>query len=144
MKVFVLFGIAVLLFASIFMRTAWGQVVESFSLCFSDIDSCDFSKYKPLKEPHTLYKAVVRRVDPEYPPAARTVRANGKVIVRILVNKKGDVVKACVVEGHPLLRAASIEAAKQWKFKNNFGATEYKLKARFAEIDVTFNFQLPE
>lgn len=49
MKVFVLFGIVVLLFAGIFTKTACGQVVESSSLCSSDKDGCDFSKYKRLK-----------------------------------------------------------------------------------------------
>ena len=144
MKIFVLFGIAVLLFAVIFIEAACGQVVKSSSLCSSDKDSCDFSNYKRLKEPHSLFKAVVKRVDPEYPPAARSVRANGKVIVRILVNKKGDVVETCVIEGHPLLRAASVEATKQWKFKKNFGFVDYKPKERFAETDLTFNFGLPE
>jgi TonB family protein len=144
MKIFVLFGIAVLLFAGSFTKAACGQVVKSSSSRSSDKDSCDFSKYKRLKELHTLYEAVVKRVDPKYPPAARSVRANGKVIVRILVNKKGDVVEACVIEGHPLLRAASVEAAKQWKFKKNFGFVDYKPKERFAEADLTFNFGLPE
>ena len=144
MKIFILFGIAVLLFAGIFARATYGQVVKSSSSRSSDKDSCDFSGYKRLKEPHVLLKAVVKKVDPEYPPAARSVRADGKVIVRILVNKKGDVVEACVIEGHPLLRAASMEAAKQWKFKKNFGFVDYKPKERFAETDLTFNFGLPK
>jgi TonB family protein len=144
MKIFVLFGIAVLLFAGSFTRAACGQVVESTSLGSSDKNSCDFSKYKRLKEPHSLYKAAVKKVEPEYPPAARSVKATGKVVVRILVNKKGDVVEACAIEGHPLLRAASVEAANQWKFKKNFGFVDYKSKERFAEIDLTFNFGLPE
>ena len=141
MKVFILFGIAVLLSSGVLTKAAVGQVVES--PC-PDKENCDFSKYKRLKEPHTLFKAALKKVHPEYPPAARSVRAGGKVVVRILVTKKGDVAEACVVEGHPLLRAASIEAAKQWKFKKNFGAIDYKLKERFAELDLTFNFQLPE
>lgn len=144
MKSFMLLGITFLLFAGIFTRAACGQVVESSSLASSDKDSCGFSKYKRLKEPHALYKAAVKKVEPEYPPAARSVRADGKVVVRILVNKKGDVVKACAIEGHPLLRADAVEAAKQWKFKKNFGFVDYKSKERFAEIDLTFNFGLPK
>lgn len=49
-----------------------------------------------------------------------------------------------MVEGHPLLRAASLQVAKQWKFKRNFGFIDYKPKERFAEADLAFNFQLPE
>lgn len=144
MKVFILIGSAVLLASGIFTQAAWGQTVESSSSYSPDKERCDFSKYRRLKEPHTLYKAAVKKVDPEYPPAARSVRANGKVVVRILVNKKGDVVEACAIEGHPLLRAVSVEAAKQWKFKRNFGFVDYKPKELFAEIDLTFNFGLPE
>lgn len=138
MKMFILIGIAALFSLGVLSKVAVGQVAES--PC-SDKPSCDFSKYKRLKEPHALLKAVVKKVDPEYPPAARSVRASGKVVVRILVNKKGDVVEACVVEGHPLLRAASVEAAKQWKFEKNFGFVDSKLKQRFAETDLIFNFQ---
>lgn len=140
MKVF-MFGIAVLLSFGILTKAALGQVTKP--PCSDKEDCCDFSKYKRLKEPHALFKAALKQVDPEYPPAARSVRASGKVVVRILVNKKGDVVQACVVEGHPLLRATSVEAAKQWKFKKNFGFTDSKLKERFAETDLTFNFQSP-
>ncbi|MEP7212407.1 MAG: energy transducer TonB [Acidobacteriota bacterium] len=140
MKVSLLFGIVVLLSLGIFSKAALGQMAEP--PC-SDKESCDFSDYKPLKEPHSLLKAAIKKVEPEYPPAARSVRAGGKVVVRILVNKKGDVVEACVVEGHPLLRAASVEAAKEWRFKKNFGFIDSKLKQRYAETDLTFNFQLP-
>lgn len=141
MKFLIFLGIAVLLFAAVFTKVALGQTTES--PCPAKRDCCSFSKYKRLIQPHTLYKGAVKKVDPEYPPAARSVRASGKVIVRILVSKKGEVVEACVVEGHPLLRAASVEAAKQWKFKKNFGFINSKLKQRFAETDLTFNFDLP-
>ncbi|MGB7068651.1 MAG: energy transducer TonB [Pyrinomonadaceae bacterium] len=139
MKAFILFGIAVLLLSCVLARPALGQVAKP---PFSDKEGrCDFSKYRRLIQPHTLYEVAVKKVNPEYPATARSVRASGKVVVRILVNKKGDVVEACVVEGHPLLRAASVKAAKQWKFKKNFGSLHYKLKQRFAETDLTFNFQ---
>ena len=144
MKVFMLFGIVVLLSSCIFTKVARGQVAEPSSPRSSSENCCAFSDYKRLKEPHALFKAAVKKVDPEYPPAARSVRAGGNVVVRILVNKKGDVVEACIVEGHPLLRATSVEAAKQWKFKKNFGFTDYKLKERFAETDIAFKFQPPE
>lgn len=141
MKVFMLVSIAVLLSFGLLTKAAMGQAGKS--PCCDIEDCCDFSKYKRLIEPHALFKAARKKVDPEYPPAARSVRASGKVVVRILVNKKGDVVEACVVEGHPLLRAASLEAAKNWKFKENFGFIDSKLKQRFAETDLTFNFDLP-
>lgn len=54
--------------------------------------------------------------DPSYPPAARAARASGKVTVFVLVDESGKVSSATAVSGHPLLRAAAIEAAKQARF----------------------------
>jgi TonB family protein len=144
MKISLLFGIAVLLSLGIFTNNANGQNTNTSTSSSAEKENCSFSNYKRLKEPHSLLTAAVKKVDPEYPLSARSVRADGKVIVRILVNKKGYVVKTCVIEGHPLLRAASVEAAKQWRFKKNFGFIDYKPKERFAETDLVFNFQLPK
>lgn len=140
MKVFILVGIMILLSLIITPRTTYGQEAKSVN---NSKEICDFSEYDRLKEPHTLYKAAVKKTQPEYPTAARSVRAEGQVVVRIIVSKKGDVVEACAVTGHPLLWAASVKAAKKWKFKKNFGFHHYSLTQRFAEIDLTFNFALP-
>ena len=53
---------------------------------------------------------------PPYPAAARAVRATGEVVVRIELNDDGSVQSAQAVSGHPLLRAASVNAAKGSKF----------------------------
>lgn len=53
---------------------------------------------------------------PPYPPAARAVRAMGEVVVKIELNDDGSVQAAQAVSGHPLLRAASVNAAKGSKF----------------------------
>jgi TonB family protein len=52
-----------------------------------------------------------------YPPAARAVRASGQVSVQVTVDTKGEVVAASAVSGHPLLRAAAVQAARKAKFK---------------------------
>ena len=54
---------------------------------------------------------------PAYPVAARAVRASGTVTVQVLVDKTGKVVSATAVSGHPLLRAAAVQAARNAKFK---------------------------
>lgn len=54
---------------------------------------------------------------PDYPAAARAVRAGGAVKVRVSVNEKGEVTAAEAVSGHPLLRQAAEEAAKQAEFE---------------------------
>lgn len=53
---------------------------------------------------------------PPYPAAAKLVRAGGAVNVQVLIDEKGNVVSASAVSGHPLLRAASENAARQSKF----------------------------
>ena len=53
---------------------------------------------------------------PEYPPAALAVRASGAVNVQVTIDETGVVISAAAVSGHPLLRAAAVEAAKQARF----------------------------
>jgi TonB family protein len=53
---------------------------------------------------------------PEYPQIAKALRAAGEVQVQVIIDKKGIVIKAKVVKGHPLLRENSIKAA----FKSTF------------------------
>lgn len=53
---------------------------------------------------------------PPYPAAARAVRAAGAVSVQVLINEAGSVVSASAVSGHPLLRAAAVQAARSARF----------------------------
>jgi periplasmic protein TonB len=53
---------------------------------------------------------------PPYPPAARAVRASGAVTVQVLIDESGAVVSASAVSGHPLLRAAAVQAARGARF----------------------------
>jgi TonB family protein len=55
-------------------------------------------------------------VKPVYPAAAKAVRASGTVSVQVLIDEEGTVVTANAVSGHPLLRAASEQAARSSKF----------------------------
>lgn len=53
---------------------------------------------------------------PPYPAAARAVRASGAVSVQVLIDESGNVVSASAVSGHPLLRAAAVQAARGARF----------------------------
>jgi TonB family protein len=55
-------------------------------------------------------------VKPAYPEAARAVKAGGAVNVQVTIDEQGNVISATAVSGHPLLRAASEEAALASKF----------------------------
>ena len=56
------------------------------------------------------------RPQPEYPAMARAAGVDGTVIVEVLVNETGAVESARAISGHPLLRTAAVEAAKNWVF----------------------------
>ena len=55
-------------------------------------------------------------VKPPYPPAARAVRASGAVNVQVTISESGSVISASAVSGHPLLKQAAEQAARQSKF----------------------------
>jgi TonB family protein len=64
-----------------------------------------------------LNERAIELPQPEYPPAARAVRATGQVSVQVLVDGNGNVISATAVSGHPLLRGAAVQAARKAKFK---------------------------
>ena len=53
---------------------------------------------------------------PAYPPIARAARAQGNVVVRIVVDEQGNVISASPISGHPLLQQAAANAVRQWRF----------------------------
>ncbi|MBX3268586.1 MAG: TonB family protein [Acidobacteria bacterium] len=53
---------------------------------------------------------------PEYPPAAKAVRASGAVNVEVMIDTDGTVIEANAVSGHPLLRRSAVTAARSAKF----------------------------
>lgn len=54
--------------------------------------------------------------EPVYPAAAKAVAASGLVSVQVLIDEDGNVQSAEAVSGHPLLRSAAVDAARQAKF----------------------------
>ncbi len=55
---------------------------------------------------------------PKYPPAARAVKAEGAVSVLVKIGEDGKVLEAQAVSGHPLLRAAAVNAALEAQFNS--------------------------
>ena len=54
---------------------------------------------------------------PEYPASAQAVRASGTVNVQVTIDEQGNIISASAVSGHPLLRQAAEQAARQAIFK---------------------------
>ncbi len=76
---------------------------------------------------------------PAYPAAARAVRAGGAVNVQVTIDESGGVISATAVSGHPLLRAAAVEAARQSKFSPTL------LSGQPVKVTgvIVYNFSLP-
>jgi protein TonB len=53
---------------------------------------------------------------PAYPPIAKAARAQGTVVVGIVVDESGRVSEAGAVSGHPLLQQAAVYSVRQWRF----------------------------
>jgi protein TonB len=54
---------------------------------------------------------------PPYPPTAKAVNASGAVNVQVTIDEIGNVISAKALDGHPLLRQAAENAARNAKFK---------------------------
>jgi protein TonB len=69
---------------------------------------------------------------------AEAAQVSGPVVVEITVDEEGNVISARAVSGHPLLRDAAVEAARQWNF------TPTTLQGEPVKVigTLTFNFTL--
>ena len=63
-----------------------------------------------------LQGSAIKRVTPEYPPAAIESRISGAVVVEVTVDEEGKVFAARAITGHPLLKSAAVDAARGWLF----------------------------
>lgn len=79
-------------------------------------NDADLPKGTIQKTGRELLNDITKKVDPLYPPAARAIRAGGEVGVLIKIDEKGYVIESKALTGHPLLRTACIQAAKQLQF----------------------------
>lgn len=75
---------------------------------------------------------------PPYPPVARSARAEGTVVVQVLVDEEGNVISANAVSGHPLLKASAVTAARRAHF------TPTKLSGKPVKVSgvIHYNFKL--
>lgn len=107
---------------------------------------CDFGAYRPLKIGTPIRGGhedlAVEKPSPVYPLQARQKGIGGRVLVYVLINRAGDVVKACSV-GPALLTTSAEEAVFKWKFQKDFGfgfAKPSSARPHYAELRITFSF----
>ena len=72
---------------------------------------------KALKIASVTQPKLIRRISPEYPPAALKAHICGEVIIEAITDIYGRVIKATVISGHLLLRQAAREAVLQWVYE---------------------------
>lgn len=86
-----------------------------------------------IKEPRKI-----KNVKPIYPPVAIQSRVQGIVILECTISPEGDVTRATVLRGFPLLDQAAIDAVRQWVY----APTLVDGEAVSVVMTVTINFRL--
>ncbi|HEX8197097.1 MAG TPA: TonB family protein, partial [Pyrinomonadaceae bacterium] len=65
----------------------------------------------------SLIDIATRKVNPAYPPVARTARISGVVKVEVILGEDGKVAEVRNAAGPEMLRRAAMDAVKRWEFK---------------------------
>ena len=68
-------------------------------------------------EPEIAEANLIQRVDPVYPPLAKTVGVHGTVEFTVMIGEDGSVMSTNLLKGHPLLVLAARDAVMQWKYQ---------------------------
>jgi len=84
-------------------------------------------------------RAIVKKVEPEYPAMARQIRLSGQVQVDVVIAESGAVEKVSVIKGNVLLSNSAVSALRKWKFTPFAGAANKPAKA---VASLTFDFRL--
>lgn len=83
-------------------------------------------------------RLLLTKVQPQYPQDAKDQHIQGVVVLKVIVDKEGNVSNIQLISGHPQLAPAALEAVKQWKYR------PYLLNGTPVEVDtqVQVNFTL--
>jgi protein TonB len=81
---------------------------------------------------------LIRRVEPVYPPLARSARIQGSVVLVALISKAGTIDNLHALSGPPMLVPAAVSAVSQWRYR------PYILNSEPIEVEtqITVNFTL--
>jgi protein TonB len=82
---------------------------------------------------------LLKRVQPVYPSQAMQMRVQGAVELEASISEDGSITKIKVLNGHPVLAHAAVDAVRQWKYQ------PYVLNGEPVAIQtqITVNFKLP-
>jgi protein TonB len=75
-------------------------------------------KAEPIRQGGIVQAAnPISRVNPVYPSLARQARVQGIVVMEAVISREGLIESLRVVNGHPLLNQAAVDAVRQWKYR---------------------------
>jgi len=60
---------------------------------------------------------LTRKIQPNYPPIAKQARIQGMVQLEAVISRDGGIQNLRVLDGHPLLAQAAVEAVQQWRYE---------------------------
>jgi len=60
---------------------------------------------------------VIKKVNPVYPPDARSAYIQGTVVLRVEISKTGDITRLELVDGPIELAGSAVDAVRQWKYR---------------------------
>jgi protein TonB len=71
------------------------------------------------------------QIEPVYPMIARRARVQGRVTLRAIISAQGAIESLQVIDGHPMLVSAAMDAVRQWRYK------PYMLSGQPVEVETT-------
>jgi protein TonB len=91
----------------------------------------------PIRVAQVSPGVLIYKVNPQYPPAARSARVQGSVVMRATIGTDGTIQQLRVVSGNPLLVNAAMDAVKKWRYR------PYLLDGKpvEGETNITINFK---
>jgi TonB family protein len=96
---------------------------------------------KPLSiSEGVMEAALIHKVQPQYPTAARLMHVSGTVRLRAIIAKDGSVSQLEVLSGNPLLAQAAVTAVREWRYR----PTRLNEEAVEIETYITVNFILDQ
>ena len=139
--------------AVLWMGTLWTAVVAGAQEATEDVAQVvqlppSDNDVQPVAETKTRAlnleapPAVLKRVVPQYPAEAASDGLEGRVILKAMIDKKGEVAGASIVSssGYQLLDAAALKALRLWRFSPATGKRGEPVQG-FVQIPMTFQHE---
>jgi TonB family protein len=109
----------------------WRHVRE-FACMLALIFSCLYGSYLYGQDTPPNARAVVTKVQPQYPALAQRMSIKGSVKLEVVVEPDGSVKSLNTKGGHPVLAQAAQDAIREWKWQPASRETVESVEVRFS------------